>query len=122
LTFTKGLIHLRELLGRGVAFAGAIGRAIGSTDQALSQTGRREPKPLASESAGAQHVDHVSVSLTVNNRAHTIQVEHRMTLLDALREKLALTGTKKGCDRGEDTAFGAKIMRHEHARPAREGR
>jgi xanthine dehydrogenase YagT iron-sulfur-binding subunit len=41
------------------------------------------------------------VNLTVNGLARTITVEPRMTLLDALREKLALTGTKKACDRGE---------------------
>ena len=43
----------------------------------------------------------VRVSVTVNGHARTIMVEPRMTLLDALREELALTGTKKGCDRGE---------------------
>jgi xanthine dehydrogenase YagT iron-sulfur-binding subunit len=41
------------------------------------------------------------VKLTVNRQARTIMVEPRMTLLDALREELALTGTKKACDRGE---------------------
>jgi xanthine dehydrogenase YagT iron-sulfur-binding subunit len=43
----------------------------------------------------------VPVNLTVNRQARTIMVEPRMTLLDALREELALTGTKKACDRGE---------------------
>jgi xanthine dehydrogenase YagT iron-sulfur-binding subunit len=43
----------------------------------------------------------LSVSITVNGQVRTITVEPRMTLLDALREELALTGTKKGCDRGE---------------------
>jgi xanthine dehydrogenase YagT iron-sulfur-binding subunit len=46
-------------------------------------------------------VELVSVKLTINGQARTITVEPRMTLLDALREKLALTGTKKACDRGE---------------------
>ena len=41
------------------------------------------------------------VSMTVNGRVRAITVEPRMTLLDALREELGLTGTKKGCDRGE---------------------
>jgi xanthine dehydrogenase YagT iron-sulfur-binding subunit len=41
------------------------------------------------------------VTLTVNGQARTVTVEARMTLLDALREELALTGTKKACDRGE---------------------
>jgi xanthine dehydrogenase YagT iron-sulfur-binding subunit len=43
----------------------------------------------------------ISVNLIVNNKARTIVVEPRMTLLDMLREELALSGTKKSCDRGE---------------------
>jgi xanthine dehydrogenase YagT iron-sulfur-binding subunit len=43
----------------------------------------------------------LSVSFTVNGRPRTIAVEPRTTLLDALRDTLALSGTKKGCDRGE---------------------
>jgi xanthine dehydrogenase YagT iron-sulfur-binding subunit len=43
----------------------------------------------------------VPVSMTVNDRIRTMTVEPRMTLLDALREELGLTGTKKACDRGE---------------------
>jgi xanthine dehydrogenase YagT iron-sulfur-binding subunit len=43
----------------------------------------------------------VPVKLTVNGQVRTIAVEPRMTLLDALRQELALTGTKKACDRGE---------------------
>ena len=43
----------------------------------------------------------VEVTLIVNGRTCKLAVEPRMTLLDALREGLALTGTKKGCDRGE---------------------
>jgi xanthine dehydrogenase YagT iron-sulfur-binding subunit len=46
------------------------------------------------------NVDPVLVNLTVNRQAH-ITVEPRMSLLDCLREKLGLTGTKKACDRGE---------------------
>jgi xanthine dehydrogenase YagT iron-sulfur-binding subunit len=42
-----------------------------------------------------------SVSLTVNGKKQTLQVDTRTTLLDALRENLQLTGTKKGCDRGQ---------------------
>jgi xanthine dehydrogenase YagT iron-sulfur-binding subunit len=43
----------------------------------------------------------LTVNLTVNDQARRVTVEPRMTLLDALREKLTLTGTKKACDRGE---------------------
>ena len=41
------------------------------------------------------------VHLQVNGRAVTITVDTRTTLLDALRETLALKGTKKGCDHGQ---------------------
>src|ERR1700726_3924103 len=42
-----------------------------------------------------------TVQLTVNGKMRTITVEDRTTLLDALRNQIGLTGTKKGCDRGE---------------------
>jgi xanthine dehydrogenase YagT iron-sulfur-binding subunit len=45
--------------------------------------------------------ERVAVALTINGEPRTIAVEPRTTLLDALREELALTGTKKACDRGE---------------------
>jgi xanthine dehydrogenase YagT iron-sulfur-binding subunit len=41
------------------------------------------------------------LSMTLNGSLHTIRVEPRTTLLDALRNELALTGPKKSCDRGE---------------------
>lgn len=42
-----------------------------------------------------------AITLTVNGEQHTLTVDHRTTLLDALRERLDLTGTKKGCDQGQ---------------------
>jgi len=41
------------------------------------------------------------VSLQVNGTRHALEVDTRTTLLDALREHLHLTGTKKGCDQGQ---------------------
>ncbi len=43
----------------------------------------------------------VHLSLNINARQHELDVEPRVTLLDALREELGLTGTKKGCDQGQ---------------------
>jgi xanthine dehydrogenase YagT iron-sulfur-binding subunit len=40
------------------------------------------------------------VTLSVNGEPHAIDVEPRVSLLDALREQLGLTGSKKGCDQG----------------------
>jgi len=56
---------------------------------------------MSERSSGGLRDDVVAVSLTVNDQIRRIMVEARATLLDALREELALTGTKKGCDRGE---------------------
>ncbi|WP_030340807.1 (2Fe-2S)-binding protein [Streptomyces sp. NRRL S-1022] len=41
------------------------------------------------------------ITLQINGEKHTLPVDHRTTLLDALRERLDLTGTKKGCDQGQ---------------------
>ncbi len=43
----------------------------------------------------------VSVRLTVNGKRHSLELDPRTSLLDALREHLDLTGTKKGCDHGQ---------------------
>jgi xanthine dehydrogenase YagT iron-sulfur-binding subunit len=44
----------------------------------------------------------LSISLTINGTAQAVTIEDpRVTLLDLLRERLHLTGTKKGCDRGQ---------------------
>ena len=45
--------------------------------------------------------DTVNVTLLVNGKEYTLNIEPRVTLLDALREKLGLTGSKKGCDHGQ---------------------
>ena len=42
-----------------------------------------------------------NVSLVVNGVKHPLDLDNRTTLLDALREHLQLTGTKKGCDHGQ---------------------
>ena len=42
-----------------------------------------------------------NVTLEINGKKYTLAIEPRVTLLDALRECLGLTGTKKGCDHGQ---------------------
>ena len=44
--------------------------------------------------------DNAPVALTVNGETHVLDIEPRVSLLDALREHLGLTGSKKGCDQG----------------------
>jgi xanthine dehydrogenase YagT iron-sulfur-binding subunit len=43
----------------------------------------------------------VKVELRINGHPHSLTLDPRTTLLDALRERLALTGSKKGCDHGQ---------------------
>jgi xanthine dehydrogenase YagT iron-sulfur-binding subunit len=43
----------------------------------------------------------IHVQLDINGDHHELQLEPRVTLLDALRDRLGLTGTKKGCDHGQ---------------------
>ncbi|MBA1143367.1 (2Fe-2S)-binding protein [Mesorhizobium neociceri] len=43
----------------------------------------------------------IPLHLTINGHRHELEVEPRVTLLDALRDRLDLTGTKKGCDHGQ---------------------
>lgn len=42
-----------------------------------------------------------AVNLTVNGQKHVLNIDERTSLLDALRENLQMTGTKKGCDHGQ---------------------
>lgn len=76
----------RTVLKAGGAAAAAIG---------VSQVVEAS---AAEETGTASTVD---IKLKVNGVEHELAVEPRVTLLDALRERLDLTGTKKGCDRGE---------------------
>ncbi|WP_414720016.1 (2Fe-2S)-binding protein [Umezawaea sp.] len=58
--------------------------------------------PLGGGSAAARTATtDVAVRVTVNGTATSLTADPRETLLDAVRERLALTGTKKGCDRGQ---------------------
>jgi xanthine dehydrogenase YagT iron-sulfur-binding subunit len=57
------------------------------------------PSALAAE-GDATPAAAIPVTLEVNGRAHRLSLDPRTTLLDALREHLGLTGTKKGCDMG----------------------
>jgi xanthine dehydrogenase YagT iron-sulfur-binding subunit len=62
----------------------------------------KPPSPTAAPPAGpAASARAIPVSLVVNGETHRLELEPRVSLLDALRERLALTGTKKGCDHGQ---------------------
>lgn len=63
---------------------------------AIAQT-RRTPTTAPQGSK----IDNVNIKLRVNKKEYFLQIEPRVTLLDALRDRIGLTGTKKGCDRGQ---------------------
>jgi xanthine dehydrogenase YagT iron-sulfur-binding subunit len=61
-----------------------------------------QPMPAASAEVFAiPEAPPQPVRLNVNGKDYTLQLEPRVTLLDALRETIGLTGAKKGCDRGQ---------------------
>ena len=68
-----------------------LGTAGAATLAMASQPAAAEPASMPTE----------TVALTVNGRRHALDLDPRVTLLDALREHLGLTGTKKGCDQGQ---------------------
>jgi xanthine dehydrogenase YagT iron-sulfur-binding subunit len=65
---------------------------------AKSATGMSDSAPTTSAPTieGA-----VPITLRINGKAHKLDVDPRTTLLDCIRETVALTGTKKGCDHGQ---------------------
>jgi xanthine dehydrogenase YagT iron-sulfur-binding subunit len=76
----------------------------GPGDLIVSKLQGREPPAvgLSKSSLSSEHCMSITMSLTVNGVKRTIALDDpRVTLLDLLRERLHLTGTKKGCDRGQ---------------------
>jgi xanthine dehydrogenase YagT iron-sulfur-binding subunit len=54
----------------------------------------------AHDGGAAASTDEAAVTLHVNGAERALRLDPRVTLLDALRDRLGLTGTKKGCDQG----------------------
>jgi xanthine dehydrogenase YagT iron-sulfur-binding subunit len=84
----------RDLIGR--AAAASAGLALGPTVAAPVVGADPDGGP-----GGAGGANAVTVTTTVNGQRQRLTVDPRVTLLDALRERLGFTGTKKGCDRGQ---------------------
>jgi xanthine dehydrogenase YagT iron-sulfur-binding subunit len=58
-------------------------------------------EPLPAQKTSARMMPKLHIALTVNGVAQELELDPRVTLLDALREHLHLTGSKKGCDHGQ---------------------
>ena len=78
-------ITRREVIAAGAALAAV------ATEPLLARPAAPAEKPPGL----------VPVDLTVNGRNHQLNLDSRVTVLDALREHLYLTGSKKGCDQGQ---------------------
>lgn len=76
-----------------------IGGALGATAAALPLAGAQAA--AASTPAQTPAPVNARVTLNVNGQPRELALDTRTTLLDALREHLHLTGTKKGCDQGQ---------------------
>ncbi len=83
----------RVLLGSSAVAAGGAVMLAGARGEAADVA----PVPVAPDAGAAQTSP---VVLQVNGRRLVLDLEPRVSLLDALREYAGLTGTKKGCDRG----------------------
>jgi xanthine dehydrogenase YagT iron-sulfur-binding subunit len=59
------------------------------------------PATATTSQAAMLSTEEVTSTIKVNGIAHRMTMDSRATLLDALRERLRLTGTKKGCDQGQ---------------------
>jgi xanthine dehydrogenase YagT iron-sulfur-binding subunit len=83
---------LKKIAGTSAALA------IGPTLLNIPSWAAAEPALTAATTPGN---DSVHVNLKVNGKPYQLAVDPRTTLLDALRERLHLTGSKKGCDHGQ---------------------
>jgi xanthine dehydrogenase YagT iron-sulfur-binding subunit len=83
-----------KLSRRDVLIAGAVSASAVAMPGASAQ-------PAANAPAANPEPVKVGVSFNVNGKDVTLELDTRTTLLDALREHLHLTGSKKGCDQGQ---------------------
>ena len=64
----------------------------------IARAAQTEARRVAPPTSPGKPVD---IALTINDREHNVAVDIRTSLLDLLRERLGLTGAKKGCDHGQ---------------------
>jgi xanthine dehydrogenase YagT iron-sulfur-binding subunit len=79
-----------EMSRRGILVGSAALATLTTVPQAIASPAMPQPAPTT-----------MKVALQVNGKQRELELDTRTTLLDALREHLQLTGTKKGCDHGQ---------------------
>ncbi|MEG4968865.1 2Fe-2S iron-sulfur cluster-binding protein [Microcoleus sp. B6-A1] len=89
----------RKFLGQSMAaLLGTFAFHLLAKEEAFS-TLAAAPDAVFAQTPGVENA--VNVLLKINGSAQRLEVDSRTALLDALRERLGLTGTKKGCDQGQ---------------------
>lgn len=91
----KGSRLSRRSFLKGIG-GGAIGTAVISTGLVNTDSAQAYTSEAVKGATGKS-----AVKLKVNGKDYRVEVEHRHTLAEVLRDQLGLTGTKIGCDRGE---------------------
>jgi xanthine dehydrogenase YagT iron-sulfur-binding subunit len=90
----------REFLGLlSAAGMGLVAFQVAAERDALAAGSSLAEAAVRAKEAGDLNV--LRVALRINGAPQTLSIDSRVTLLDALRERLAMTGTKKGCDQGQ---------------------
>ena len=87
------------LAGGGLAAANLLFCYRADAAAAQARTAAAAADVAAAQTDGTQAL--LCVTLRDNGQSYPLQLEPQVTLLDALRERLGLTGSKKGCDRGQ---------------------
>ena len=95
LRLRSGGLPRRLFLAATLAAAFTLALPLG-TDRAEAQAA----KMVSSGMTATPPAGTMPVTLTVNGTGHPLTIDPRVTLLDALRERIGLTGSKKGCDHG----------------------
>ena len=83
---------IRQVAGTGIAITVGLNLVSASAGAAA---------PPAAASPATAGSDSVKVNFKINGKDYALDIDPRTTLLDALRERLHLTGSKKGCDHGQ---------------------
>ncbi|HKS86409.1 MAG TPA: (2Fe-2S)-binding protein [Pseudolabrys sp.] len=90
----------RDIANGGWSRRSFLTTTVGSTmGVTLLDRARGQPKPAAKLRTATDTP--LSTTLRINNSDYRLNLDVRTTLLDALREHIGLTGTKKGCDHGQ---------------------
>jgi len=84
----------REFLEKSLKTGGALG---------IAASGFSGQKSEAAETVmrATDGASELAITLRINGKDHQLRIDPRTTLLDCIRETVALTGTKKGCDHGQ---------------------